>query len=1009
MFNLKINTMKKHLLLLMTLLFASIGLATAQTLTVTGTVVAEKDGQPIAGAYVLVNGTTLGTMTNELGEFGIRQVPADAKEIIVTFLGMTTASAPVQAEPVKVVMKEDMNYLDDVVVVAYGSAKREAVTGSVTSVKGETLASTPVTSVDKALSGKLAGVQVTAVSGQPGAQSQIRIRGNSSINASNAPLWVVDGIPVIIDGTGEMTNISSGIATLNPNDIESITVLKDAAAAAVYGSRAANGVILVTTKSGEEGKAQFDARVKYGVSWLQSDSGFRMMTGSELLGYQRDAIKNAGLDPDNPAGSYYRPMSLLSGDTSSWLEHMTRPGQLQEYEISARGGNAKGKYYSSISYHKNDGVFYGIDYSRFQARVNADYKLLKNLETGIRVNAAYTDQNDIPMQSLYYANPVWAGMTMLPWIPKYDENGNHNVNIPTNSYQNPRATAEYDDQWSKSYKFNGTMFLKWEPVKNLVIETRNSAEMAFTQDRRYWNPLSQGTPSDATLQTTKSQYTNYTTSNTINYANVFGGYHSMRVLLGQEATAYKYEFSYVKAPGVDPQIPYQNTAPQSAVESEVGFRNHTMMSFFGIADYNYDNRYFVQATIREDGSSLFGAKNKWGLFWSASASWNISNEKWMDSTSGWLDLLKIRASYGVNGNNGIDPYQAYGVYASTQYNGVVGMLPAQPANDYLSWEKNKTWNVGLDFGFLGNRLRGSFDVYERLTDDMLLDVKVPQTTGFSTNFMNAGAMKNTGVEFQLDADIIATEDFLWTAGFNLAHNKTEILDLAVDPDANGLEKIESGSFMHYVVGRSMYSFYLPDYYGVNPANGEALWVTEDGTLSNNYADARKYYAGSPEPKLLGGFNTTLAWKGLSLSAFFEFKAGNHVLILNEQSYLNSDGKEMNMNQMASALNYWKKPGDTGVNPKPIAGNATNSATALSDRWLERGDYLRIKDVTLSYSLPKVALDKIHVKGLRFFVSGLNLYCFNDVNFWDPEMGVTGTGAGVYPLTKSFVGGIELSF
>ena len=1001
--------MKKRLLLMMTMLFMSFGLAVAQTLTVTGTVVAEKDGNPIAGAYVLVNGTTLGTITNEFGEFGIREVPADAKEIIVTFLGMTTASAPVQAAPVTVVMKEDLNYLDDVVVVAYGSAKREAVTGSVTSVKGDGLASTPVTSVDKALSGKLAGVQVTAVSGQPGAQSQIRIRGNSSINASNAPLWVVDGIPVILDGTGEMTNVSSGIATINPNDIESITVLKDAAAAAVYGSRAANGVILVTTKSGKEGKAQFDARAKYGVSWLQSDSGFRMMTGSELLGYQRDAIRNAGLDPDDPTSTYYRPMSLLNGDTSSWLEHFTRPGELQEYEISARGGNSKGKYYSSLSYHKNDGVFYGIDYSRFQARVNADYKLLKNLESGVRVNVAYTEQNDIPMQSLYYANPVFAGMTLLPWIPKYDENGNHNVNIPTNSYQNPRATAEYDQQWSKSYKFNGTMFLRWEPVKNLVVETRNSAEAAFTNDRRYWSPLARGNASDPTLQVISSQYTNYTTSNTINYANVFGGYHSMRVLLGQEATAYKYQYTYVYAPKVDEQMPYPNTAPQDGVESEMGFSNESMISFFGIADYNYDNRYFVQATVREDGSSLFGAKNKWGLFWSASASWNLTNEKWMSGTGSWLDLLKIRASYGVNGNNGISPYKAYGVYSSTQYNGTVGMLPAQPANDYLSWEKNKTWNVGLDFGFLGNRVRGSFDVYDRLTDDMLLDVKVPQTSGFSTNFMNAGSMKNSGVEFQIDGDLVSTNDFVWTLGFNLAHNKTEILDLAVDPDENGLEKIESGSFVHHVVGKSMYTFYLPDYYGVNPANGEALWVTEDGSLSNNYADARKYYAGSPEPKLIGGFNTTLAWKGLSLSAFFEYKVGNYVCILNEYSYLNSDGKQMDMNQMASALNYWKQPGDTGCNPKPIAGNATNSATALSDRWLERGDYLRIKDVTLSYSLPKVALDKIHVKGLRLFVSGLNLYCFNDVNFWDPEMGVSGTGAGVYPLTKSFVGGVELSF
>lgn len=986
-------------------------LASAQSLTVTGTVFDADSGDPIPFASIRVNGTMTGAAAGADGSYSIT-VPSGNSVLIFSFVGYKTTEVAVEGRAVvDCELAPDATALDDVVVVAYGSAKREAVTGSVTSVKGEGLASTPVTSVDKALSGKLAGVQITAVSGQPGAQSQIRIRGNSSINASNAPLWVVDGIPVIADGTSEMTNISNGIATINPNDIESITVLKDAAAAAVYGSRAANGVILVTTKSGKAGKAQFDARAKYGISWLQSDSGFRMMTGEELLGYQRDAAINAGHDPDNPASPYYRPMSLLSGELTNWMAHLTRPGQMQEYEISARGGNSRGTYFSSLSYHKNEGVYYGIDYSRFQARVNADYKLLDNLETGVRVNVSYTDQNDVPMQSLYYANAAWTGLTMLPWIPKYDENGNHNVNIPSNSYTNPRATAEYDDQWSKSYKFQGTMFLRWEPVKHLVIETRNSAEAAFTQDRRYWNPLSDGSPggSEATLQATKSQYVNLTTSNTINYSNVFGGYHSLRVLAGQEATSYKYQYSYVYAPGVDPQIPYQNTAPQANVESEVGFENEAMLSFFGIADYNYDNRYFVQATVREDGSSLFGSKNKWGLFWSASASWNISNEKWLDSTDSWLDLLKVRASYGLNGNNGIDPYKAYGVYATTQYNGGVGMRPNTPANDYLSWEKNSTWNVGLDFGFLGNRLRGNFDVYERTTRDMLLDVKVPQTTGFSTNFMNAGSMKNTGVEFQLDADLVSTKDVLWTFGFNIAHNRTEILDLAVDPDDKGLEKIEAGSFIHYVVGRSMFSYYLADYYGVNPSNGEALWVTEDGTLTNNYSKARKYYAGSPEPKLIGGFNTTFAWKGLSVSAFFEYKVGNHVLLLNEQSYLNSDGAEMQMNQMASSLNYWKKPGDVGVNPKPVAGNSSNSDNALSDRWLERGDYLRIKDVTISYSLPQTALRKIHVKGLRFFVSGLNLYCFNDVNYWDPEMGVTGTGAGNYPLTKSFVGGIELSF
>ena len=539
------------------------GLANAQTAKVTGTVYDADNGEKIPFASVRVKDTMTGASVGADGTYSI-SVPTHGNPVLVfSFVGYKTAEVAVDGRSVvDCALEADATALDDVVVVAYGSARKEAVTGSVSSVKGETLASAPVTSVDKALSGKLAGVQITAASGQPGAASQIRIRGTSSINASNTPLWVVDGIPVISSGTSEMTNTSNGIATINPNDIESITVLKDAAAAAVYGSRAANGVILVTTKSGKQGKAQFDARAKYGVSWLQSDSGFRMMNASELLSYQRDAAINAGHNPDDPTSTYYRPMSLLTGELTNWMNHFTRPGILQEYEISARGGNSKGTYYSSVSYHKNDGVFYGIDYSKLQARVNADYKLLKNLETGVRVNVAYTDQNDVPMQSLYYANASWAGLTLLPWIPKYDENGNHNVNIPSNSYSNPRATAMYDDQWSKSYKFNGTMFLRWEPVKHLVIETRNSAEAAFTQDRRYWNPLSDGSGSDATLQATKSQYTNLTTSNTINYSNVFGGYHSLRVLAGQEANAYKYEYSYVYAPGVNPDIPYQNTAPQ---------------------------------------------------------------------------------------------------------------------------------------------------------------------------------------------------------------------------------------------------------------------------------------------------------------------------------------------------------------------------------------------------------------------------------------------------------------
>ena len=973
----------------------------AQSVKVSGTVTDASNGDPVIGAAVQLKGSTSNyTLTDSFGAYSI-SVPSNAT-LTVSCMGYVLAEVSVNGrQNLDIALNPDSQLLDETIVVAYGTAKREAVTGSVSAVKGQGLAEAPVSSVDKMLSGKLAGVQISANSGQPGAASQIRVRGTSSINASNAPLWVVDGIPIISAGTSEMTNQSNSIATINPNDIESITVLKDAAAAAVYGSRAANGVILVTTKSGKEGQAQFDARAKYGVSWLQSDSGFRMMTPSELLAYQRDAVYNAGMDPDDPTGTYYRPLSLLSKEQTNWMEHFTRPGVLQEYEISARGGTNKAKYFSSVSYHKNDGVFYGIDYSKFQARVNADYKLLSNLETGVRVNAAYTEQNDVPMESLYYANPAWAGLGLLPWIPKYDENGDFNTNIPSNSNQNPRATAAYDDQWSKSYRFNGTAFLRWELTKNLVAETKNSAEVAFTQDRRYWSPKShpkQG--GTGTLQTTNSQFQNLTTSNTLNYTNIFEGYHSVRALLGQEANRYNYEYVYTYAPGVDPQIPYINTANQANTETEQGFTRETLLSFFGILDYNYDNKYFVQLTAREDGSSLFGEQNKWGFFWSASASWNMTREKWMQYR--WLDLLKIRASYGVNGNNGIAAYKAYGVYASSTYNGVVGMLPSQPSNPYLSWEKNGTWNVGVDFGFF-NRLRGSVDVYSRKTTDMLLDKRVPQTTGFSTNFMNAGAMKNDGVEFQIDGDIVATSDMLWSAGLNLAYNRNEILDLAGD------EKIEAASYMHYVVGKSRYTYYLTDYYGVNPSNGEALFRTKEGTLTNDASKAQKIYAGSPEPKLIGGFNTSFAWKGFSASAFFEFKAGNKVFLVNEWSYLNSDGSEMTMNQMASSNNYWKKPGDTGVQPKPVAGQSVSNDATLSTRWLADGSYLRVKDITVSYSLQERALKKLKVKGLKFYVSGLNLYCFNDVNFWDPEQGITGLTAGTYPLTKSVVGGIELSF
>ena len=996
--------MKKISLVLTTLLMAFT--LFAQNVAVRGTVTDATTGEPVAFASIQVKGTMTGASTGLDGTYSLN-APANAV-LVVSFIGYKTQEIAVNGRTVvDCVLAPDAEFLDDVIVVGYGTTRREAKTGAVSTVKADEIAVVPASSVDKMLAGKMAGVTISSETGQPGSNSQIRIRGTSSINAGNEPLWVVDGIPVMSGDQSYFTNTNNAIAAINPNDIESLTVLKDAAAASIYGSRAANGVILVTTKSGKAGKASFSARAKYGISKLSNDNHFRMMTGPELYDFYKVAYANAGRNIDD----YYDP-STPNKPMTNWIEEVTRLGKLQEYEVNAQAGTDRGRFYSSLSYQDNQGVSYATSYKRLTGRVNSDYKLTRTLDIGTRVNIAYTENHDTEMQSLYYSNPFFGGLIIRPWTPLFDpETGEYNQKIPENSNTNPlwNALCHGEDQWEKQFRTQASMYLQWEPIQGLVFKTNNMFEGTFGKGIRYWGP----DPGDTTgvLQGSRSEYIQLTTSNTATYSRMFGD-HSLRVMLGQEAMRRTYESLYGYAPTVDANIPYFSTSIDNESSVSDSFNARTLLSFFGNVDYNYANKYFLAASIREDGSSLFGSQNKWGTFWSVSGSWNITNEEFMKSTSDWLSLLKIRASYGVNGNNNIAPYRAYGVYASSSYNGGNGMLPSSPANDLLSWELNKTWNVGIDFAFFNNRLSGQIDAYTRNTSDMLLNKQVPQTSGFGSNFMNIGSMNNKGIEFQLEGDIIRTNDFVWTAGFNMAYNKSTVTDLGDD------EWMASSydSRLRHVVGRTFYSFYLKDYYGVDPTNGDALFRATDPEhpddesyylLTNDYNKARYIYPGSPEPKFTGGFNTSLNWKGLELSIFTEFKTHNLVYIY-EWRYLNADGNQMTMNQMARAMNYWKQPGDTGVNPKPVAGNTTQSMMN-STRWIQRGDYLRIKDVTLAYNLPQNWLKKINMKGAKIYFSALNPYTFHDVYWWDPERGMEGMGWGIYPHTKTFAGGIELTF
>jgi len=996
--------MKKLFLLIVLFVFVSGYTILAQTKVITGTVTSSVQGEgAIPGVSIVVPGTTIGVYSDISGKFTL-SVPQNAKTLVFTFVGMKTQEIVIGTQTtLTVVMEPDILNLDEVIVVAYGTQKREAKTGSVGVVTNDRIQNIPETSVDKMLSGKIAGVQVTSTSGQPGSNSQIRIRGISSILAGTEPLYVIDGIAVMSGDQSYFTNTGNALASLNPNDIEAITILKDAAASSIYGSRAANGVILITTKSGKTGATKVNFRSSYGFEQLANDRNYRPLNGNEFLTLTRQSVINAGGNPDdNSVGNkkYYFPLSLRDSTQTNWLDAVTRTGSIYNAELSVEGGNEKTTNFFSINYEKHEGIVYGSDFEKMAFRSNIDQKISEKLKLGTRLTGAHTVANDVPMQSMYYANPLFAAMMIQPFRKVQNADGTYNLDIAENANTNPVATAKYDTQWEKQYKLNGNVYLEWNIIKDLAAKTTNSIEVTDGEGNRYWNPLANFGTTLGTLQTSRTKYLQLTTSNTLTYNKIIGS-HSLSVIGGQEATSYKYNEYYIYSPDIDPNIPFPNSATSLNDDADYNESAYTMLSFFGVANYNYKSKYFLQASLRSDGSSRFGEKNRWGTFWSVGASWNIHNESFMTDYK-FINLLKLRASYGLSGNFDIGNYDQYGLYSNVQYDGLSGMTPSQPANPNLGWENNAEYNLGLDYAFL-DRFTGSFDVYSRKTLDMLLNYPLSRTSGFTSIRTNIGSVKNSGFEFMIDANIIENKKFQWSVGFNIAHNNSEILNLGKDnqfiPDNNRLV---------HKVGEHLYSFYLYDYAGVNPANGDAMWRDVNGNLTNKYADANRIIAGSPEPKYTGGVNTKVTYAGLTLDVNLEYKTGNLVSI-EENRYANSDGYSWGNNSANTQLDYWMQPGDIARNPKPIANNSTNSSGYRSTRWLFDGSYLRIKNVTLSYMIPKTILNKLGLQGLKVYASAVNLYTFNKVDYYDPERGVDGCGFGIYPQTKKVMAGIELSF
>lgn len=993
----------RKLTLLLCALLAGISLAVAQT-SISGTVLTAEDDEPVIGASILVKGTNASTITDNDGKFSIKIPEGAGRTLVITYIGMERQEVFARNGMVVKLTSSDQA-LDDVVVVGYQTIRKEAKTGSIATVKGDDLASIPETSVDKMLSGKMAGVSVSSTNGQPGSAATIRVRGTSSIGAGSDPLYVVDGIPVESGNTGALSNSMNAIAMINASDIASVTVLKDAAAASIYGSRAANGVILITTKSGEAGKSKVTARARYGVTTLANDNDFGMANLQEYIQYQRDARINAGYDVDNPASEYYFPLSLAAKGGTNWMKELTRNGSLQEYELIASGGTGKTTYYTSLSYNKTEGIVPTVGFEKMQVRANLDTELNKWLKVGTRINAGYMKVSDVQNSllgdsGLAPSNPFYSGMALAPTMPAYNEDGSYNFDLPFVFNINPLAAIKGSDKYDKQYKFNGTAYLEWKPIKQLTFRTNNSVEYAYTNSRQFSPAFINKTSFGASLNTADVQYRLLTTSNTVTYDDLFNDVHSLNIMLGQEANTYEYSHNQAISYHVNEQRPYHSVGV--SVEDQTAYDGLTqtaMVSFFGVAEYSYDGRYYIKGSLRTDGSSKFGPDRRWGTFWAASASWNIHNEAFMQDIKNVLNVLKLRYSYGVNGNDNIAAYAHYGLYSDIVYNGITGQLPSQLQNRKLTWETNKTHNIGVDFR-LFDRLSGSIDWYTRRTEDMLIASPLPYTTGFSSQAQNVGQIRNSGIEVQLDADIFNTNDFKWSAGVNFAANRSKVLELAPGQDF-------IGTSLRYVVGEQLYTYWLYDYAGVNPQNGNALWRNEEGLLTENSQEARRINAGSPEPLWTGGFNTELSWKGLSLGIQLEARYGNKVLN-QDRSLFESDGYYGDQNIWKGALNYWKQPGDMNVLPKPVYNNSSNSMQT-STRYLEDGSYLRIKDITLAYNLPSKWTKKALMSGVRIYASALNLYTFHNMNYWDPEHGTTGATVISYPMTRSMIVGVDITF
>jgi TonB-linked SusC/RagA family outer membrane protein len=1007
--------------------------------TVTGTVTAEEDGTPIPGVNVIVKGTAAGTVTDIDGKYQIG-VPEDGGVLVFSFIGLATEEVVVGNQTqIDMVMSADLRQLNEIVVVGYGVVDKRKLTSSIASVDGEELASMPVPSFDVALQGKVAGMQVSTTSGILGEAPKIRIRGVNSITSGTYPLVVVDGVPI---ETGNFSDVSdnNGLADINPNDIESFEVLKDGAATAIYGSRAANGVILITTKGGKEGKASLNYDFYAGFN--ETANRFDLLNAEEFVTISNEKFATRGTAPQAFAG----PDNV---DTD-WQDVIFRRGFVQSHNLGINGGSETAQYYVSANYMTQEGAIVNNSIERYSLRANLDYTGVDWFEAGVKIQASQQRNEGLNTGTNSLSGNVSNAIGSLPNIRVMNEDHptgynltadnnaqgmDNNLQVIASNLTNIKYVLDHNKQNAVIQRLLASGYAQLNLPLNLKLRTQLGTDISDARDFLSWDPIHGDGNPNGYVYRRSSNVTTWNWHNTLSYSTNIADAHSISVVVGNEYQSTKYDrftaegqdFSdvfFIKEGLISNSY---NVQQSGGYVGETGFD-----SYFGRFSYDFKNRYLLSLSARRDALSKLPEDNRAGIFLGASVGWNIAEESFFNVPA--IDQLKLRGGYAETGNTDIGMFPYLGTYGAELYGANTAIRFANVGNSDLKWETSLKYNVGVDFSILNNRISGSIDWYKNDVNDLILDAPTPPSLGIPNNSItkNIGSLTNTGFEFNVNTLNVKSNNFEWSSNLNITTNKNEITVLA-----NGDADVPY-TYNILRVGEPLGAIFGYVYNGVNPANGNPIYTKADGSLIQGNPDDNKYYVynpqnpsdvseeapslsssdkvvlGNAQPKVYGGFGNMFSYKGVELNIALTYAFGQQVMNVTEQNSMAMEFK----NNIAKIKNRWTPQNPNTDVPRLSNANSNflNTDGSASSRFVEDADFVRIQNVTLAYNLPKHIYSDIGLSRLRIYAQVQNAFVFTSYSGLDPELTYSNTSniqAGVdyntNPLMRTYTVGINVGF